>query len=70
MLNKLQSLIIETLADSFLKERFYWTGGTLLAEKYLHHRNSVDIDLFSDKSFLYEEVAPLVKTIQKKAGLV
>lgn len=36
-------------AESYLIKRYYWTGGTVLSEVYLHHRNSEDIDLFTEK---------------------
>lgn len=31
-----------------ITKRFYWTGGTVLTEFYLHHRLSEDIDLFNE----------------------
>ncbi|EKE05030.1 MAG: hypothetical protein ACD_19C00426G0052 [uncultured bacterium] len=34
--------------EPYLLKRFYWTGGTVLSEFYLHHRESHDIDLFSE----------------------
>lgn len=36
------------LKEPYLLKRFYWTGGTVLAEHYLQHRESEDIDLFSE----------------------
>lgn len=52
-----------------IKKHFYLSGGTALAEYYLHHRYSEDLDFFSE-----EEVAPLsiqvfIKDIAKKAGI-
>ncbi len=35
--------------DSQIVKHFYLTGGTALAEFYLHHRLSEDIDLFTEK---------------------
>lgn len=69
MLNDLQRAIIEQLARSPLRERFYWTGGTLLAERYLHHRRSDDVDLFSDASFTYEDILPFVREVQASVAL-
>lgn len=37
------------LKEPYLLRNFYWTGGTVLSEFYLHHRESEDIDLFSEK---------------------
>lgn len=68
-LNNLQQAVIEELGASGLRDRFYWTGGTLLAEKYLHHRGSHDIDFFSDTPFRYEEIASLIKNLQKRLSL-
>lgn len=69
-LNSTQAIILKQLAKSPLKKRFYWTGGTLLAEKYLHHRDSYDVDLFSDQPFRYEEVLPLVNAVKENSKLV
>lgn len=69
-LGSTQKIILDELAKSPLKERFYWSGGTLLAEKYLQHRHSYDVDLFSDKPFRYEEVFPLVQAVKDKGKLI
>lgn len=68
-LGKLQTLVIQELAVSNLRDRFYWAGGTLLAEKYLHHRYSHDVDLFTDTPFKYEEVKAMIVALQGKAKL-
>ena len=34
-------------SDPAITKNFYWTGGTVLAEFYLQHRLSEDIDLFT-----------------------
>ena len=36
--------------DKQITSRFYFTGGTTLAEFYLQHRLSEDIDLFTEKA--------------------
>lgn len=69
MLNDLQRTIIEQLARSPLREHFYWTGGTLLAERYLHHRRSDDVDLFSDAPFAHEDILPFVRALQMAVAL-
>ncbi|TSC96513.1 MAG: hypothetical protein CEN88_332 [Candidatus Berkelbacteria bacterium Licking1014_2] len=68
-LTKLQKIILSTMAESELKDDFYWTGGTALAYFYLQHRRSLDIDLFSEKPFSYETITPIVKTISQKTKL-
>lgn len=65
-LTKIQHFILKELAKSPLRDRFYWTGGTLLAEKYLNHRASYAIDLFAEKPFDYQEVLSFIELIQKK----
>ncbi|MEK7122327.1 MAG: nucleotidyl transferase AbiEii/AbiGii toxin family protein [Patescibacteria group bacterium] len=58
-----QQVILQTLASSPLRERLYWTGGTALAYFYLHHRQSYDVDLFSDTPLTLDELAPFVRKI-------
>ena len=43
-------------SDSQIVKHFYLTGGTALAEFYLHHRLSEDIDLFSENSEVNQSV--------------
>lgn len=48
ILNKDQEKFLEfVIKEPYLLKRFYWTGGTVLSEFYLKHRESYDIDLFS-----------------------
>ena len=52
--------------DKQITSRFYFTGGTVLAQFYLQHRLSEDIDLFTEK----EEVnQSLVEAFLKKISL-
>jgi len=51
--------------EPYLIKRFYWTGGTVLSEFYLHHRESEDIDLFSE----YQEIhIPSINKFVEIAG--
>lgn len=63
-----QQLAIALLANSPLKETFYWTGGTLLAYHYLHHRKSFDLDFFSEKPFALAELTSFVQHLKKQGG--
>lgn len=45
MLTKEQNKILKTIFNSELKDFAAWGGGTALAEEYLHHRTSDDIDI-------------------------
>ncbi len=48
---------------------FYLTGGTALAEFYLHHRLSEDLDFFSEEEIDSQIVFAFLKSIQKLAGI-
>jgi len=48
ILTELHRRILIALGKSKLAKEIYFTGGTLLAYLYLHHRYSLDIDIFSD----------------------
>ena len=43
--------------EPYLLKNYYWTGGTVLAEFYLHHRESEDIDLFSENEVAVEAIS-------------
>lgn len=48
---------------------FYLTGGTALAEFYLHHRLSEDLDFFSEEEIDVQAISALFKKIQATAGI-
>ena len=48
------------LKEPYLLRTFYWTGGPVLAEFYLKHRESYDIDLFSEKEFHLPSVSKFI----------
>lgn len=54
-LSKLQKDVLNSFGKIPFAKNFYWTGGTLLAYKYLHHRTSVDLDFFSENLFNDDE---------------
>lgn len=61
-------IILTTLAKHEISRRFYWTGGTLLAYYYLHHRKSFDLDFFSDTAFTRDELTPFLTDLKKALG--
>lgn len=64
-----QQKLLQVLSDSpFITDSFYLGGGTALAEFYLHHRYSEDLDFFSEREVDQQEVNALLKSIQKKVG--
>ena len=50
-------------------DNFYLTGGTALAEFYLSHRLSEDLDFFSERDFSPEDIAVVLKKIGQKIGV-
>ena len=50
-LTKLQQDILKFFGQNKFGQNFYWTGGTLLAYRYLFNRRSVDLDFFSQDLF-------------------
>lgn len=56
--------------ESQITKRFYLTGGTALSEFYLHHRFSVDIDLFCEKEEVNQSVVDsFLKKISPNLGV-
>ena len=69
ILPKLQTRLLEmVLKTETLVNNFYWTGGTVLSEFYLHHRDSEDIDLFTDKEEI--QIGPVNSMISKMGGIL
>jgi predicted nucleotidyltransferase component of viral defense system len=68
-INLLQQKVLKLFKDSSLKDQFYWTGGTLLSAMYLHHRQSKDLDFFSDKTIDYSQVLTYVLRLKDKLKL-
>jgi len=65
----IQKKVLDFFGKTSLREVFYWTGGTLLAEIYLHHRKSSDLDFFSEKPFNYNDVVKFVEHLKKELNL-
>lgn len=64
----LQQFAITLLSRSPLAIKFYWTGGTLLSFKYLHHRKSFDLDFFSEKVFTFYEVNSWIQELKREGN--
>ncbi len=57
--------------DKQITKHFYFTGGTALAEFYLQHRLSEDIDLFTEKEEVNQSVIEsFLKKISPKLSIV
>jgi len=60
-----QKLVFDKISqDKYLRENFYFGGGTALSVFYLNHRYSVDLDFFSEKEF---DKNAVIKFINKLA---
>ena len=65
-LSQFQVRLLEIiLREPYLVKNYYWTGGTVLTEFYLHHRESYDLDLFTEKSEVH---LPSIMQFSRKAG--
>jgi len=60
-----QFLAVVLQTDEILKQ-FYLSGGTALSSWYLHHRESYDLDFFSDQPFDGEKITYWIKQNEKK----
>ena len=60
----LQKEIFERVSnDPLLTKQFYFTGGTALSAFYLHHRESEDLDFFSETDFEDTIIEELMKNL-------
>jgi len=56
-----QKIILACIAKSdYLRQNFYFTGGTVLSEFYLQHRYSDDLDFFTEKEFNQQIILTLM----------
>ncbi len=71
-LSKFQKDILIFFGKNPFGKNFYWTGGTLLAYQYLHHRTSVDLDFFSQDLFTDDQYLIFLNALKKqiKAGKI
>lgn len=64
ILDRYQKEFLElVLKEPYLLKHYYWTGGTVLSEFYLHHRESYDIDLFSEREVHLPSIQKFVSII-------
>lgn len=69
-LTPLQNKTLKAFAKSSLVKSFYWTGGTVLSVFYFQHRQSKDLDFFSDKDFGYRDIIGFIQKLKKQLKLV
>lgn len=64
ILTPTQHIVLERFAsDKVVTDWFYFTGGTALAEFYLHHRLSEDLDLFSETPIHHGLIDDLIQAV-------
>ncbi|KKW22960.1 MAG: hypothetical protein UY70_C0008G0009 [Candidatus Kaiserbacteria bacterium GW2011_GWB1_52_6] len=64
-----QKLLTLIAAQESMCRSFYLGGGTALAEFYLHHRLSEDLDFFSEEEPDVEGISTMFKKISEAAGI-
>jgi len=70
VLSKNQKDILTIISkDKSICDNFYLTGGTALAEFYLHHRLSEDLDFFSENEFEPQNISVFLEKIKKEAKI-
>lgn len=63
----IQKIIFDEFTkNSNLTKKFYFTGGTALSAVYIHHRESEDLDFFSQNEFESIPVDHFIKNLSKK----
>jgi predicted nucleotidyltransferase component of viral defense system len=69
VLTKKQQQLLNLLSkESIIEDNFYLTGGTALAEYYLQHRLSEDLDFFSFEEIEINAIQIIFKKIKKEAN--
>lgn len=51
-----EQLLELAVSEPYITDHFYLTGGTALSSWYLHHRESYDLDFFSEYRFDYDRL--------------
>ena len=70
ILSKNQKDILTIISkDKLICDNFYLTGGTALAEFYLHHRLSEDLDFFSENEFESQGISVFLEKIKNTAKI-
>src|SRR3989344_3980821 len=64
-----KNILLLLSKEKIISDNFYLSGGTALAEFYLNHRLSEDLDFFSEKEFNTEAISTIFKKIQKDAKI-
>lgn len=69
ILNPFQKIFLSEIVKTSLADDYYLSGGTALAEFYLHHRLSEDLDFFTQKEQDLDGIKKFIIIPAKKAGI-
>lgn len=70
ILTPFQQKFLDILAtNNYITRHFYFTGGTVLSEFYLHHRLSEDFDLFSENEVSLTPISSFLKKYSGELGI-
>lgn len=69
VLSDFQKKVIALFSKIVLAKKFYLAGGTALAEFYLHHRKSEDLDFFTEEELNRNELERFVDLIGEHVPL-
>lgn len=70
ILDPFQQKVLKEFKTSTLLKKFYLSGGTALAEFYLQHRISEDLDFFTQKELNLEELKKFINFVAKKTKIL
>lgn len=68
ILTKTQQLFLELFGKQPFSQKFYLSGGTVLAEFYISYRLSEDLDFFSEEEVQIDEIIAFITSIKKTLG--
>ena len=68
ILTPFQHKLLKTIGTTGIADNFYLTGGTALAEFFLQHRLSEDLDFFTADPNAVGLVRPLLETVAEQLG--
>jgi len=70
VLNTFQEKVLQLFGYSILAKKFYLSGGTALAEFYLKHRISEDLDFFTQEELDLEELKKFINLVARKSEII
>jgi predicted nucleotidyltransferase component of viral defense system len=71
IISKEQEIILDKVSQNdYLRSNFYFTGGTALSLVYLQHRESVDLDFFTEGQINQDLILEQVEHWSKEDGFI